>query len=221
MILIVGGAGYIGSHVNKLLNASGYETLVLDNLVYGNKDAVKWGTFFEGEMSNKRLLNRIFKKYPIEAVAHFAAFIDVGGSMVHPERFYRNNVLAVTELLNMMLDSKYLRKKNFIFSSTAAVYGITDAMPVSENHKTDPINSYGYSKLMIEKILEDYSEAYDDFNYVSLRYFNVAGADPDTRIGEDHHPETHLIPLLLDAASGKKKMQKFLAQTMTPLMAPV
>ena len=221
MVLIIGGAGYIGSHVNKLLNVNGYETLVLDNLVYGNKDAIKWGTFFEGEMSNKRLLTKIFKKYPIEAVANFAAFVDVGGSMVHPERFYRNNVLAVTELLNIMLDSKYLRKKNFIFSSTAAVYGITDPIPVPEDHKTDPINSYGYSKLMVEKILEDYSEAYSDFNYVSLRYFNAAGADPDAEIGENHHPETHLIPLLLDAASGKKKMPKFLARTIIHLMAPV
>ena len=204
MILILGGAGYIGSHVNKLLHAKGYETLVLDNLVYGHRRALKWGIFFEGEINDNELLTKIFKEYPIEAVMHFAAFIDVGGSMVHPERFYRNNVLATAEFLNAMLDSKYLKKKNFIFSSTAAIYGIPEVVPIPEDHRTDPINSYGDSKLMVEKILEDYSEAYD-FNYVSLRYFNAAGADPEGDIGEDHKPETHLIPLILDAALGEKE----------------
>ena len=199
MILIIGGAGYIGSHVNKLLHQKGYETVVLDNLVFGHRDFVKWGKFIEGDMGDKELIANVLKKYPIDLVMHFGAFIDVAGSMLHPERYYRNNVLATVDLLDVMLDSKHLKKRNFVFSSTCAIYGIPQEIPITEEHPVNPINPYGDSKLMVEKILEDYHEAYD-FNYVSLRYFNASGADPDTEIGEAHDPETHLIPLIFEAA---------------------
>jgi UDP-glucose 4-epimerase len=201
MILIVGGAGYIGSHVNKLLHENGEKTLVLDNLSYGHKDFVKWGEFVKGDLSDIDLLTNIFEKYNIDAVMHFAAFTYVGESVEDPQKYYVNNLKNTLNLLGVM---KNFKVNKFIFSSTCAVYGEPQKLPLSEDHPLNPVNPYGNSKLMVEKILEDYSKAYD-LNYVSLRYFNAAGADPEAEIGELHNPETHLIPLILDAASGKRE----------------
>jgi UDP-glucose 4-epimerase len=200
MILIVGGAGYIGSHTNKLLNQKGYETIVYDNLIYGHKESVKWGEFILGDLNDIEHLRLIFLKYKIEAVMHFAAFAYVGESVEDPEKYYINNVSNTLNILKVM---KEFSCKYFIFSSTCATYGIPKYIPIDEKHTQNPINPYGQSKLMIERILEDYSNAYD-IKYISLRYFNAAGADIDTEIGESHDPETHLIPLVIDAALGKR-----------------
>lgn len=201
MILIVGGAGYIGSHINKVLHEHGEKTLVLDNLSYGHKEFVKWGEFIEGDISDTSLLDKIFEKYDVDAVMHFSAFTYVGESVENPEKYYINNL---KNTLNLLITMKKHGVNKFIFSSTCAVYGEPKSLPITEDHPLNPVNPYGNSKLMVEKILEDYSKAYD-FKYVSLRYFNAAGADPDMEIGEWHQPETHLIPLVLDAASGRKE----------------
>lgn len=200
-ILIVGGAGYIGSHANKLLNQKGYKTLIYDNLIYGHKEAVKWGEFILGDLNDINLLRLVFNKFDIEAVMHFAAFAYVGESVENPEKYYINNVSNTLNLLQVMREFSC---KYFIFSSTCAIYGNPEYLPIDEKHPQNPINPYGQSKLMLEKILEDYSKAYD-FKYVALRYFNAAGADVDCEIGEDHNPETHLIPLILDVAIGRKE----------------
>ncbi|HHW16182.1 MAG TPA: UDP-glucose 4-epimerase GalE [Methanothermobacter sp.] len=201
MIFIVGGAGYIGSHVNKFLSKKGYKTLILDNLSKGHEEFVKWGEFIKGDLKDKRLLDKIFKEYNITTVMHFAALTDVRESIKDPRSYYRNNVKNTLNLLDAMQKNNINR---FIFSSTCAVYGDPIETPITEDHPCNPISPYGRSKLMIEKILEDYSNAYD-FNYVSLRYFNAAGADPQTEIGEWHDPETHLIPIILDVAIGKRE----------------
>ncbi|MBC7100306.1 MAG: UDP-glucose 4-epimerase GalE [Methanobacteriales archaeon] len=201
MIFIVGGAGYIGSHVNKFLSKKGYKTLILDNLSKGHEEFVKWGEFIKGDLKDKRLLDKIFKEYNITTVMHFAALTDVRESIKDPGSYYRNNVKNTLNLLDAMQKNNINR---FIFSSTCAVYGDPMETPITEDHPCNPISPYGRSKLMIEKILEDYSNAYD-FNYVSLRYFNAAGADPQTEIGEWHEPETHLIPIILDVAIGKRE----------------
>ncbi|MEM4196452.1 MAG: UDP-glucose 4-epimerase GalE, partial [Methanothermobacter sp.] len=198
MILIVGGAGYIGSHVNKFLSERGYETFILDNLTKGHREAVRWGKFIEGDLGNRKLLGRIFTEYDVEAVMHFAAFTDVGESVQKPGDYYRNNVMNTLNLLDSMLENGVSR---FIFSSTCAVYGNPSEIPITEKHPLNPISPYGRSKLMVEEILRDYNDAYG-LSYVSLRYFNAAGADPEGEIGELHEPETHLIPIVLDAAMG-------------------
>ena len=201
MILIVGGAGYIGSHANKELTKRGYKTLILDNLIYGHKSSVKWGTFVQGDLGDKETLRQIFKAYKIEAVMHFAAFAYVGESVTDPAKYYQNNVINTINLLDVMLE---FNVKKFIFSSTCATYGNPIEIPITETHPQVPINPYGQSKLMVEKILSDYSHAYK-LEYVALRYFNAAGADAEGEIGEDHDPETHLIPLVLDVALGKRE----------------
>ncbi|MDI3484658.1 MAG: UDP-glucose 4-epimerase [Methanobacteriaceae archaeon] len=201
MIFIVGGAGYIGSHVNKFLSNKGYKTLIFDNLSKGHEEFVKWGEFIKGDLKDRRLLDRIFREYDISAVMHFAALTDVRESIQDPRSYYKNNVKNTLNLIEAMQKSNV---KNFIFSSTCAVYGNPIKVPITEDHPCNPISPYGRSKLMIENILEDYSNAYD-FNYVSLRYFNAAGADPQTEIGEWHKPETHLIPIILDVAIGKRE----------------
>ncbi len=198
MILIVGGAGYIGSHINKLLNQQGYETIVFDNLIYGHREAVKGSEFVLGDLNNIEQIRLVFKKYKIDAVMHFAAFAYVGESVVKPEKYYINNVSNSLNLLQVMRE---FNCKYFIFSSSCATYGEPQYIPIDEKHPQNPINPYGQSKLMVERILEDYSNAYG-LKYVSLRYFNAAGADIDTEIGENHNPETHLIPLILDTALG-------------------
>lgn len=200
MILIVGGAGYIGSHVNKELYQRGYETIIYDNLIYGHKEAVKWGKFEYGDLCDTSRLEEIFNKYPIEAVFHFAAFAYVGESVTNPSKYYNNNVCATINLLDVMVRHNV---KYFVFSSTCATYGQPEKMPITEDEIQKPINPYGASKLMVERVLEDYESAYG-LHSVCLRYFNAAGDDFDGEIGESHTPETHIIPLILDAALGKR-----------------
>lgn len=199
-ILICGGAGYIGSHINKLLNQKGYETVVLDNLVYGHREAVKWGEFVKGDLADEREIEAVFQTYKIEAVFHFAAYAYVGESVEEPEKYYYNNVVNTLNLLKVMRKHEC---GTIIFSSTCATYGEPDCVPITEEQKQNPINPYGATKLMVERIFKDYAKAYG-LRYVALRYFNAAGADPEGEIGESHTPETHLIPLVLDAAAGKR-----------------
>jgi len=201
MILIVGGAGYIGSHVNKLLNHHGFETIVFDNLSYGHRDFVKWGVFEEGDLGDINDIRRVFQKYPITAVMQFAAFTYVGESVEDPQKYYLNNLLNTLNLLEVMLEEKV---NYFVFSSTCATYGDPVEIPITEDHPQNPINPYGKGKYMVEQVLEDYSKAYN-LRYTVLRYFNAAGADQDAEIGELHQPETHLIPLILDVELGKRE----------------
>jgi UDP-glucose 4-epimerase len=200
-ILVVGGAGYIGSHMVKQLAQSGNDVLTLDNLSYGYRDAVKYGEFIEGDLGDRIVLDSIFKAGDIDAVMHFAGFIQVGESVIKPAMYYHNNVVNTFTLLDAMLHHEV---KNFIFSSTAAIFGEPDYTPIDEKHNKQPINPYGHSKLMIEQVLEDYDTAYG-LRSTCLRYFNAAGADPDGELGERHVPETHLIPLILQAASGRRQ----------------
>lgn len=204
MILITGGAGYIGSHVNKLLNCSGYKTVVFDNLVYGHKYSIKWGDFVQGDLEDKEQLEAVFQNYNIDAVIHFAAFAYVGESVSDPAKYYKNNVSNTLNLLETM--RKYGCGK-IIFSSTCATYGEPERVPITEDMPQNPINPYGKTKLMVENIFKDYAAAYG-LKFVVLRYFNAAGADPDCEIGEWHVPETHLIPLVLDAAAGVRSSIK-------------
>jgi UDP-arabinose 4-epimerase len=199
-ILVTGGAGYIGAHTCKALSRAGYTPITYDNLVYGHRSAVKWGPLEEGDIADHGRLDAVLQKYNPKAVMHFAAYAYVGESVEKPSKYYHNNVAGTLRLLESM------RKRgidNIIFSSTCATYGMPEQIPIPEDHSQNPINPYGRSKLMIEWILKDFATAYD-IKYVSLRYFNAAGADPDAEIGEDHDPETHLIPLVLDVASGKR-----------------
>lgn len=200
-ILVCGGAGYIGSHINKQLHQEGYETVVFDNLVYGHREAVKWGTFEQGDLSRIEEIERVFEKYSIEAVFHFAAYAYVGESVTEPEKYYYNNVVNTLNLLKVM--RKYGCNR-IIFSSTCATYGEPECVPITEDMPQNPINPYGATKLMMERIFKDYHMAYG-LEFVVLRYFNAAGADPEGEIGESHNPETHIIPLVLDAASGRRE----------------
>jgi UDP-glucose 4-epimerase len=201
MILVTGGAGYIGSHANKELNLAEYETVVLDNMSYGHEDFLKWGEYENVDLGDLKLLRNVFSKYEIDAVMHFAAFTYVGESVEDPQKYYLNNLRNTLNLLQVMNEFEV---KKLIFSSTCATYGNPQKIPITESHPQNPINPYGKGKFMVEKILEDYSTAYG-LRYVSLRYFNAAGADPEGDVGERHNPETHLIPLILDAASGKRE----------------
>ncbi|MFH1334392.1 MAG: UDP-glucose 4-epimerase GalE [Pseudomonadota bacterium] len=201
-ILVVGGAGYIGSHMADLLVKKSYQTTVLDNLSTGYRDSVLDAEFVLGDLSNTVFLNDLFQRYSFDAVMHFASFIQVGESVIHPAKYYQNNVVNTLNLLNAMVLHDV---KRFIFSSSAAVYGNPRYTPIDEKHPCEPINPYGKSKWMVEQILEDYEKAYG-LHSVSLRYFNAAGADPEGRLGERHNPETHLIPLLLQTASGRREV---------------
>ena len=199
-ILVTGGAGYIGSHACKALAKAGYTPIAYDNLVYGHEWAVKWGPFELGDIADRKRLDGVIKQYQPEAVMHFAAYAYVGESVQDPGRYYRNNVAGTLILLEAMRDHGI---DKLIFSSTCATYGIPEQVPITEEHPQRPINPYGMSKLMIEQILRDFNSAHD-LRSISLRYFNAAGADPDGEIGELHDPETHLIPLVLDVAAGKR-----------------
>ena len=199
-ILVTGGAGYIGSHACKALAKAGYTPITYDNLVYGHRWAVKWGPLEEGDIADYARLNEVIAKYQPVAVMHFAAYAYVGESVEDPGKYYRNNVAGTLTLLEAMRDHGI---DQFIFSSTCATYGVPEAVPISEDHPQLPINPYGASKLMIERMLQDFDTAHG-LRSISLRYFNAAGADPDGEIGEAHDPETHLIPLVLDAAAGKR-----------------
>jgi UDP-glucose 4-epimerase len=201
MILVVGGAGYIGSHLVKEL-VEKEEVVVLDNLLTGHRDAVdQRAIFVKGDLGNEAELQMIFKRYPIKAVMHFAAYSLVGESVIDPLKYYENNVKATLTLLKVMMKNN---AKNFIFSSTAATYGIPDVDIIDEKTATSPINPYGQSKLMIEQILADFKAAYG-LNYVVLRYFNAAGAHESAKIGESHDPETHLIPIILQQLLGYRE----------------
>jgi UDP-glucose-4-epimerase GalE len=199
-ILVVGGAGYIGSHMCKYLSSHGYLPIVLDNLIYGHRQAVKWGPFFKGSMDDRGLLRRIFSEYPVSSVMHFAAFCYVGESVTDPAKYYQNNVASTIALLEVMAEEGI---PGFIFSSTCATYGEPKEIPMTEDHPLSPINPYGRTKLMVEQMLGDFKAAYG-LESVCLRYFNAAGADPDGELGEDHDPETHLIPLVLQTALGQR-----------------
>lgn len=200
-ILIVGGAGYIGSHMVDKLRQKNLTPIVLDNLSTGHKDAVLDAKLIIGDIADTTLLDQLFANYHFDAVMHFASFIQVGESVNDPAKYYTNNVASTLNLLNAMLRWKI---NKFIFSSTAAVYGEPLYTPIDEKHPIAPINPYGHSKRMIEQILEDYAHAYG-LQFAILRYFNAAGADPAGKLQERHHPETHLIPLLLQAARDPKK----------------
>lgn len=200
-ILVTGGAGYIGSHVVKALADRGFAVVVLDNLSKGHREAVLAGDLIEGDLADTTLLNSILQRYQPSAVMHFAAFIEVGESVRDPLKYYRNNTANAINLLSAMEQHGV---ENFIFSSTAAVYGIPEAVPISEIQPVRPINPYGQAKAFVEKVLDDASGT-GRLRYVSLRYFNAAGADPGGRIGERHIPESHLIPLTLKAAKGERR----------------
>lgn len=199
-ILIVGGAGYIGSHMVKMLIKLGYHVVILDNLTTGYRDAVSGGDFVFGDTADKLGLERLFSGYTIAGVMHFASFIQVGESVQYPSKYYQNNVAATLNLLDAMVAHHI---PALIFSSSAAIFGEPAYTPIDEQHPKQPINPYGLSKWMIEQILADYDQAYG-LKSVCLRYFNAAGADPEGQLGERHEPETHLIPLILQAASGRR-----------------
>ncbi len=200
-ILVVGGAGYIGSHMVNMLAERGHSVVTLDNLSTGYADAVCHGTFVRGSAGDESILNELFAAHQFDAVMYFAAFSLVGESVSDPAKYYRNNVCSTANLLDAMVQHKVDR---FIFSSTAAIFGEPVKVPIDESHPTQPINSYGRSKLMVEQMLADYDSAYG-LKSVCLRYFNAAGADPEGALGERHQPETHLIPLVLQAASGRRQ----------------
>jgi len=200
-ILVTGGAGYIGSHMVGILLRAGHEVVILDDFSSGHLDAVAGGMLVRGSMGDALLLDELFTKSHFDAVMHFAGFIQVGESTSLPDKYYRNNVASTLVLLDAMLRH---RVGLFIFSSSAAVFGEPHYSPIDEGHPKVPINPYGHSKLMIEQILADYDQAYG-FRSVSLRYFNAAGADPGGANGERHDPETHLIPLVLQTASGRQR----------------
>jgi UDP-glucose 4-epimerase len=200
-VLVVGGAGYIGSHMALMLSQQGAQVMVLDDLSSGHADAVLSGGLVQGSIENTGLLDRLFTDEKFDGVMHFASFIQVGESVQHPAKYYRNNVTHTINLLDAMVRH---RVKNFIFSSTAAIFGQPEYVPIDEAHPKQPINPYGRSKWMVEQVLQDYDAAYG-LKSVCLRYFNAAGADPEARIGETHEPETHLIPLLLQVASGRRE----------------
>ncbi len=197
-ILVVGGAGYIGSHMIKALFRSGYDVIILDNFSTGHRHLVKEGTLIEGDLGDAELVDQVLKSHPIDAVMHFAAFSLVGESVEFPLKYYRNNVAKTITLLESM---KRHNVKSFIFSSTAAVYGEPESSTITESHPRRPTNPYGNSKLAVERMLKDCDGAFG-LKYVSLRYFNAAGADKSGTIGECHDPESHLIPLILKTAAG-------------------
>jgi len=200
-VLVTGGAGYIGSHVVRQLTARGDDVLVLDNLSNGHREAVGIAGLEVMNLADSVALNHILGEFRPDAVMHFAAFIEVGESVQNPLKYYQNNTANGFALLAACADAGV---KNFIFSSTAAVYGSPENTPIPETASLNPINPYGFSKLFVEQALGDLS-ASDDFRFVALRYFNAAGADPSGEIGESHDPESHLIPLIFKAATGERE----------------
>ncbi|MCM1982472.1 UDP-glucose 4-epimerase GalE [Lyngbya confervoides] len=204
VVLVTGGAGYIGSHCVLALQSAGFPVVVLDNLVYGHREFVEGleaVTCVWGDISDRALVDQVLSQFQVGAVMHFAAYAYVGESVGNPAKYYRNNVVGTLTLLEAMLAAQvpYL-----VFSSTCATYGIPQQVPISEDHPQHPINPYGMSKLMVEQMLTDFDQAYG-LRSVRFRYFNAAGADPLGRVGEDHQPETHLIPLVLLTALGQRE----------------
>ncbi|MDD8020845.1 MAG: UDP-glucose 4-epimerase GalE [Acidobacteriota bacterium] len=200
-VLVTGGAGYIGSHTVKELLKKGEEVIVFDNFSSGRKELICGGEVIRGDLQSKEEIKQVLKEYRPEAVLHFASLIQVAESYTDPARYYYHNLLTSLNLLNSMVE---LGIKFFIFSSSAAVYGLPHETPITEDHPLQPINPYGATKFMVERMLQDYDRAYG-LRYISLRYFNAAGADPDGQLGECHQPETHLIPSLLLHLLGKKE----------------
>ncbi|MEC4892848.1 MAG: UDP-glucose 4-epimerase GalE [Oscillatoria sp. PMC 1051.18] len=203
-VLVTGGAGYIGSHAVLALQKAGYKVVVLDNLVYGHRELVEEVLKVElvvGDTCDRAFLDNLFATHNIAAVMHFAAYTYVGESVTDPAKYYHNNVVGTLTLLSAMVAANV---KKFVFSSTCATYGIPEEIPLPETHPQNPINPYGMSKLMVEQILTDFDRAYD-LKSVRFRYFNAAGAAPSGLLGEDHNPETHLIPLVLLTALGKRE----------------
>jgi len=200
MILVTGGAGYVGSHCVKELLRQGREVVIFDNLDQGVREAILGEHFVEGDLLRPEDLQRVFDQYEIDAVMHFAALASVGDSMRNPQRYYENNVIGTLNLLDAMNEYGV---KRMIFSSSAAVYGDPDFVPIPEDHRKLPKNPYGRTKWMMEQAMADYSQAYG-LRYVALRYFNAAGCDPDRQLGENHDPEEHLIPIVLDVALGRR-----------------
>jgi UDP-glucose 4-epimerase len=201
IILVTGGSGYIGSHTVLALKQAGYDIIILDNLVYGHQDLVDDVLNVKliiGDTTDRALLDEVFATYDVEAVMHFAAYTFVGESAVNPAKYYRSNVVGTLTLLEAMLAASV---KKFVFSSTCAIYGPPTVVPIPEDHPKNPISVYGMTKLIAEQILSDFVASYD-FKAVCFRYFNAAGADPEGRLGEDHTPETHLIPIALLVALG-------------------
>ncbi|HPF78978.1 MAG TPA: UDP-glucose 4-epimerase GalE, partial [Alphaproteobacteria bacterium] len=199
-ILVTGGAGYIGSHTCKLLKQEGYEPVTFDNLCNGHEHAVKWGPFIYGDLRDVDAVEAVFRTHEFSAVIHFASLIEVGESIKNPEKYYDNNVLGAMNLLKVMHANDVSR---IVFSSSCAVYGTPDQVPIDEDTAMEPINPYGQTKMMIEQMLQADTQAYG-LKYVACRYFNACGADPDLEIGEEHNPETHIIPLALAAAAGDR-----------------
>jgi UDP-glucose-4-epimerase GalE len=199
-ILVTGGAGYIGSHACKALAGAGYTPVTLDNLVYGHRHAVRWGPFVQGDLADGALIRRVLREHRIQAVLHFAGYGYVGESMTAPGKYFQNNFANSAMLLQAMVDE---RVSTIVFSSTCATYGIPQRCPIDEDHPQSPVNPYGESKLFVERMLDRFGAAHG-LRYAALRYFNAAGADADGEIGEDHDPETHLIPLAIDAVLGRR-----------------
>ena len=200
MILVTGGAGYIGSHTLLSVVDAGHEPVAVDNLCYGHREAVLKGHFVHADLGDEGALGRLFENFSIDAVIHFAAFCYVGESVTSPEKYFINNLVNGLNLVNAMLEAGV---DKIIFSSTCAVYGEPEQIPIPESHPKNPISPYGMTKHFFEQILSTYHLAHG-LKYVSLRYFNAAGADPKVRIGESHDPETHLIPLVLQTALGHR-----------------
>lgn len=211
-ILITGGAGYIGSHTCKVLARHGYRPLVLDNLEHGHRAAIKWGDFEHADLRDRDALQRVFERHDIDAVVHFAAYAYVGASVLDPGLYYRNNVLGSLNLLDAM---RAAGVDTLVFSSSCATYGIPGHTPIDEQTEQRPINPYGHSKLMVERLLDDYCRAYG-MRACSLRYFNAAGADPDGELGELHDPEPHLVPNVLRAAAGLQRLRVYGDDYATP-----
>jgi UDP-glucose-4-epimerase GalE len=199
-VLLTGGAGYIGSHTAKALVAHGIEPVILDALTTGTRQAAGWGTVVPGDIGDRALVRRLLREHPVDGVIHFAASAYVGESVAHPREYFHNNVANMLALLDELLDAGVLQ---VVFSSSCATYGVPDTLPITEDHPQRPVNPYGESKLFGERMLAAYGQAYG-LRWVALRYFNAAGTDPDGELGENHDPETHLIPLVIDAALGRR-----------------
>lgn len=199
-ILVTGGAGYVGSHACKALAQAGYVPVAYDNMVHGHEWAVKWGPLERGDILDSARLGSVLQQYRPSATLHFAGFAYVGESVTNPAKYYRNNVSGTLVLLDALMQAEI---DKVVFSSSCSTYGVPASVPIREDHPQNPVNPYGFGKLVVERVLRDYERAFN-LKSVSLRYFNAAGADPEGEIGEDHDPETHLIPLVLHAAIGRR-----------------
>lgn len=204
-VLITGGAGYIGSHTNRLLNEKGIDTVVIDDLSNGHREAVICGAFIQGNFGDRELLDQLMSEYQFDAVFHFAASASVPDSILHPAKYYHNNVTNMQTLLDACVAHEI---KYFVFSSSAAIFGSPQYIPIDENHPKSPINPYGTTKLIGEKLLADYERAYG-LKYCAFRYFSAAGSSKDGKLGEAHHPETHLIPVMIRAVISGKPFSVF------------